>query len=110
MEITANESDGVWVIQFQGALDGQTSPVAQARLVELIKQGATKMLIDFERLSFISSAGLRVLLVTAKELQHVQGAVRIFGANESVLEVFEISGFSTIIPLADNRSEALEGI
>ena len=108
MEMKVSDAEGITIIHFDGMLDGQTSPAAQAAFERLLEQGVTRILANFEQLSFISSAGLRVLLYTAKELKNRQGEVRICGAGPSVVEVFEISGFNTIISLVDSEAEALE--
>lgn len=109
MEITVREQGEIRIVRIAGMLDGQSSPAAHDALAQLMDAGATKMLVDLEQLSFISSAGLRILLVLAKELQRREGGVRIFNANPSVLEVFEISGFNTIITVSATESEALAG-
>ena len=68
-----------------------------------------KILVNFADLDYISSAGLRVLLTTAKRLGGSGGTLRICGLNETVSEVFEISGFSVILSVFPNETEALEG-
>ena len=72
--------------------------------------GAAKLVIDFSSLDYISSAGLRVLLGTAKRLSQAKGALRLFGLNETVREVFEISGFATILTVVDTEANALSGL
>lgn len=109
MNITLEEKDGVAVARFEGNLDTNTAPEAQERLDEVIAQGTSKVLVDFEALDYISSAGLRVLLATAKKLRGSGGNLRLCGLNETVNEVFEISGFSTIFAVFTSESEALEG-
>jgi stage II sporulation protein AA (anti-sigma F factor antagonist) len=56
-------------------LDGQSAPTAEAALSSLVSDGASKMLIDMEHLSYISSASLRVLLIVAKQLKKQAGKV-----------------------------------
>jgi len=65
--------------------------------------------VDLEKMDFISSAGLRVLLATAQELQKAGGELRVCNLNEDVMEVFDISGFSTILMVFKDESEALQG-
>ncbi len=109
MEISTSVIDGVTVAAFAGNLDTNTAPEGQAKLDEIIDGGATKILVDFTSLDYISSAGLRVLLVTGKKLKASGGAMRNSNLNETVAEVFEISGFSTIFNVFGDRSEALAG-
>ncbi|MFQ5932440.1 MAG: STAS domain-containing protein [Nitrospiraceae bacterium] len=109
MEIAVSDAGEVKVVRIEGKLDTQSSPDAQAQLTQLIDQGATKLVVNFEKLDYISSAGLRVLLATAKQLKGNSGELRICGLNELVQEVFDISGFTTILTVTKSESEALEG-
>ncbi len=109
MEITVTVAGEVKVVRIEGKLDTQTSPDAQAQLTQLIDQGATKIVVNFEKLDYISSTGLNVLLKAAKRLNGNSGKLRICGLNEVVQEVFDISGFTTILTVTKTELEALEG-
>ncbi len=102
---TANE---VKVLAFEGSLDTQTSPDAQRQLNQLIEGGDKKILVNFEKLQYISSAGLRILLAAAKQLKAADGELRICDLNEVVKEVFDISGFSTIFKIFKSETDALD--
>jgi anti-anti-sigma factor len=106
---TSNEGE-VTVVKIEGNLDTQTSPEAQDELNRLMDEGSQKLLLDFADLAYISSSGLRVLLAVAKRLAPEEGEMRICNLNDVVNEVFEISGFSTILKVFPSDSEALEGI
>jgi anti-anti-sigma factor len=73
VNIAVSDAGGVTVVRFEGNLDTNTAPDAQERLDALLDQGSTMVLIDFEALDYISSAGLRVLLATAKKLRGSSG-------------------------------------
>jgi anti-anti-sigma factor len=109
MKIAAEEIGPITVLRFEGNLDTNTAPEAQERFDQLIGDGAKKLLVDFKTLDYISSAGLRVLLATAKRLGGEGGSLRICHLNDTVREVFDISGFSTIFSVFDTEAEALEG-
>lgn len=109
MEMTVRDAGAITIVRFEGKLDGQSSPVAQTALREILGAGATRLLFDLTHLSFISSAGLRVLMMTAKELRRRQGAVRACSANAVVKEAFDISGVAAIITLMSTEVEALDG-
>jgi anti-anti-sigma factor len=110
MEITTRTERDVTVVVLVGHLDSNTSPEAQAALDAILAGGVAKVVIDFRALDYISSAGLRVLLGTAKRLNQERGALRLFGLNETVREVFEISGFATILTVVDTEANALRGL
>jgi anti-anti-sigma factor len=109
MEISTRTSNGFHIVAIAGSMDSTTSPEAQKALDGVLAV-ASKVALDFTKLDYISSAGLRVLLGAAKALLASGGALRIFGLNQSVREVFEISGFSTILAVYPSEEEALGGI
>ncbi len=108
MTISVKTTNDVKVLLCEGELDTQTSPDAHKLLKQLIEEGALKVLVNFDKLEYISSAGLHVLLTTAKQLKAVDGELRVCGLNEVVKEVFDISGFVTILKVCGSESEALE--
>ena len=107
MKIDIQDTSDVKVVRFEGKLDSNTTPEAEAALNEAVEQGASKILIDFEDLDFVSSAGLRILLATAKKLGTQGGALRVCSLNETVRDIFDISGFSTLLRVFENEQEAL---
>jgi len=109
MEITTRDVNEVKVVQIEGELDTGSSPDAQNQLDQLRGQGVKKILLDLTKLDFISSAGLRVLLATAQELKEDGGDLRVCSLNREVREVFDVSGFSTLLMVFDNEAKALTG-
>ena len=109
MNITTQDVDSVAVVRIEGNLDTNTSPDAQQHFDELLAKGTSKILVECTKLDYMSSAGLRVLLATVKRLTGAGGSLRICGLNETVQEVFEISGFSTIFAVFGTEAEGLEG-
>lgn len=109
MDITTRTQNGVTLVVFAGSLDSNTSLQAQQSLEGVLAAGARKVVIDCTALDYISSAGLRVLLGTAKRLSGA-GALRLFGLNQTVREVFDISGFSTILAVFATQADALKGL
>lgn len=109
MQITTRTQGDVTVVAISGNLDSKTSPEAQQALEAVVAGGGRKIAVDFAALDYISSAGLRVMLGTAKQLNAKGGKLRTFGLNQTVREVFDISGFSKILAVFTNEAEALEG-
>jgi anti-anti-sigma factor len=106
MQISTRTHNDIQIVAIAGSLDSATSPQAQKAL-DAVVAGAKAVVLDFSKLDYISSAGLRVLLGAAKQLRGAKGTLRMFGLNESVKEVFEISGFSAILPVYASEAEAL---
>jgi anti-sigma B factor antagonist len=96
------------VVRFDGHLDTTTASDTLAHFDRLVEDGQTRIVADFSSVDFVSSAGLRVLLATAKNIGSA-GSLRLFGLNPAVREVFDVSGFSTILAIFDDEAAALAG-
>jgi anti-sigma B factor antagonist len=107
MDIQIRDAGGVSVLDFKGNLDTNTSPAAEQEVNRLIEDGKDKIVFNFKDLNFISSSGLRVLLATAKKLKISGGKMKVCSLNDTVQEVFDISGFASILSLASDENEAL---
>ena len=106
MEITTEQIGAVTVARHSGDLDTATAGTADEALSAALEQGAQIMLVNLEAVGFVSSAGLRVLLSTAKRLS---SPLRVCGLNETVQEVFDISGFTTIFDVYPDEQQGLDG-
>ncbi len=107
MQISIKTADEVTVMDFEGELDTQTSPDALSQMTRVVDEGVRKILVNCDKLDYVSSAGLRVLLTAAKQLKADDGELRICCLNDMVKEVFDISGFITIFNVFASESEAL---
>ena len=108
MNISDVKTGEVVVISIEGKVDTKTAPDLKKHLDQIIEGGSDKLLIDLDKTSLITSAGLRVMLGTLKELKTRGGVLKICSMNQVVEEVFNISGFNTIINVFDNKELALE--
>ena len=107
MEITTNLVFDTTVVAIKGKLDALTCGNLETALSELIDSGKTKLVVDFTELSYISSAGLRILLKTAKQIKGINGTFVLCGMKDFIKEVFDVSGFSSIITITDTVDSAL---
>ncbi len=99
MEIQTRNEANATVVTITGRLDAVTAPEYEATVQQLIAGGSIRLVIDFAGLDYISSAGLRGLLVTAKLLKAKGGLVRFATVEGTVKEVFDISGFGSIFQM-----------
>ena len=97
MEIKKNVQDATLELKLSGRLDTTTAPQLEAELNEST-EGITELILDFEELEYISSAGLRVLL-SAQKLMNKQGSMVIKNVCADIMEVFDITGFSDILTI-----------
>lgn len=107
MEFEVLEQPGATVVALTGELDSNTADEAQKRLMALVEAGTRRLVLDFAALDFVTSAGLRVLLLTTKRLRALGGELRVCHPNEAVSEVFGISGFDTLLRVFPTRDAAL---
>ncbi len=107
-EVQVKEAGRVLVAALQGQLDTRSAPQLEKALEAALAGGKTELLVDCGRLDFVTSAGLRVLLMTGKRLASVGGRLALCALNPSVKEVFDISGFAALFPILPAREPALE--
>ncbi len=107
MDISTEQIDTTTVVRLSGNLDTNTSGPAHEKLEALIEQGNMHLLVNLRQVAFVSSAGLRILLATAKRLNGTEGSLKISNLNETVNEVFEISGFNSILNVFITEEDAL---
>jgi anti-anti-sigma factor len=107
MDIQVRNAGEVSVLDFTGNLDTNSSPAAESEVNRLLETGCDQIVFNFSELNFISSSGLRILLSTAKKLKISGGKMVVCSLNDVVQEVFDISGFASILSLASNEEEAL---
>lgn len=100
MTITKTENGKEITLALEGRLDTNSAPELEKVLAEFGVYPQS-LVLDFESLSYISSAGLRVLLSTQKRANAAQGTLVIRNANELIREVFEVTGFDNILTIED---------
>lgn len=97
MEITKTVNGKTLTLALSGRLDTTTSPALESEIRTSI-EGIDELILDFEKLEYVSSAGLRVLLSTQKTMNK-QGKMIIRGVCSDIMEVFDITGFTDILTI-----------
>ena len=108
MTIIQKVKNGIMELSISGRLDAVSAVEADKDFNSVIDDGHKNLLVDLARLDYISSAGLRVLLVVAKRIQQSGGKVVLCTLSANVKEVFEISGFSSIFSIFPTNEEAIK--
>jgi anti-anti-sigma factor len=106
MELTHEVLNGLLVVRPESRIDSSNAAAFESRCAALIAEGPRKVVIDFSGVDYISSAGLRVLLVAAKSARSQGGALTLCGLRGGVREVIEVSGFDTLLGVHDGVNEA----
>ena len=91
------QQNGTLTIAVQGRLDTTTAPDLEKEIKSSL-EGVTELIMDFEKLDYISSAGLRVLLSAQKQMSK-QGSMKVTNVSDLVMEVFEVTGFTDILTI-----------
>ena len=97
MNIEQKKNGTALTLALEGRLDTTTAPQLEGELKSALA-GVEELTFDFEKLDYISSAGLRVLL-SAQKTMNKQGTMKVTHANEMILEIFEVTGFADILTL-----------
>ena len=107
MDIIEKRLNEIIIFKLNGSLNSNTSPELEDKIFEAIKNESKNMILDFEDLDYISSAGLRVIMKTAKNLKQSEGMIVLCSMQDYVKEVFEIAGFDAYLPIVSTMDDAL---
>lgn len=107
MELHTENDGNVLIVKPSGRIDGSNAFDFQNAIDEVVGEEQSAIVMDLSDLSYISSAGLRVILLLAKKLRGRQAELMLCALGDSIKDVFEISGFGKIIPIRGSRSEAV---
>lgn len=107
MQIHEAKQDDVLIVSVQGQLDTVTATSFENRLLRLIDTGEHRICIDCAALSYVNSAGLKALLIAAKQLDTVKGRLALCALAPNVRMIFEMIGFAQIMTIVPTREDAL---
>jgi len=108
MEIIEENQGGINIYKLNGHLDSNTALGFENKIIQAIDDGSKSMILDFKNLDYISSAGLRVILKATKALKREDGKIMLCDMQDYVKEVFEISGFDSLMPIVGSVGDALD--
>ena len=107
MGLSVERSDGILIAMAEGRVDGSNAQEFQGALTDAIDPEDRAVVLDLGQITYISSAGLRVILLTARSLRRRDAKLAVCSLSASIREVFEISGFDKIIPVRESRPDAI---
>lgn len=108
MEITEKKAGGCMVININGRLDTTNYSVLEKKLMELIDAGEIRLLVNLSRMDYVSSSGLRILLMALKRITMAKGKFALCSLQENIKEIFEISGFTNIFEIYPDEETGLK--
>src|SRR4029453_4531647 len=110
MEITEQKSAGVVTLRLSGRLNAATARAFEEKILGRIESGERHVVIDLAQLDYISSAGLRVIVLAGKRLSAANGKMVLCSLKDQVREVFDIAGFSAIFSIYGSHDDATRGL
>ena len=110
MKIFQENNNGIEIFSVKGSLDSNTSTEFETRIYAALESGQRKLILNLEDLDYISSAGIRVMLKTTKDLNRMDGNIVLCTLQDYVREVFEIAGFDGYLNIENNLKAAMDNI
>ena len=110
LELSDHKRDEVRVVSLDGKLEVLSSKTLLERLNTLIDGGERRVLLECSRLEYISSSGLRVVLMAAQRLEQLGGKLVLAGLSGPIRRIFNVAGFTSILTICDSLEAALEAV
>lgn len=102
--------EGVTGLSVTGRIDAVSAQEVEKTISAIVNQEQDKLVIDLSGVDYVSSAGLRALLMAAKAMKQSHGKLALYGLTETVQEIFQISGFDKILTIAAGEADALNAV
>ena len=106
LSFTERQTEHATVVAAAGRIDSSTSSLFEDELARVLDRASSALVIDLTEVEYMSSAGLRVLLMTAKKAKAAGERLILCGLSPHIREVFDVSGFSSIFDIADDAAAA----
>jgi len=110
MDISEDRKADALILALSGKLDATTAKTFEEKILGVINSGTQRLVLDLSQLEYVSSSGLRVFLLAAKRLQGTEGKIVLCALKDQIRQVFDLAGFSSILPIYGSRDEAIKGL
>lgn len=107
MEITDREQKSIWIISVKGRIDASTAPRLQNHFEEIVSPEKRLFVLDLQGVDYLSSGGLRILLVMTKKVKAVGGGIVLANLHPFVEDLLTMAGFNKLIPTAATETDAI---
>jgi len=109
MKLETSEENDILTVRLEGSLDGKTAPEAREQLQRFLAANS-KLILDLRNVDYLSSAGLRLLLVLYRELTARKGKLALLGVSEDIRTVMSHTGFLSFFTLVESAVEAVQAV
>ena len=110
LEVNLEEVEKNIILRLNGRIDAASSAILEKKINRLVEDNHIVLLLDFAMVEYLSSAGMRLLLSTTKNLAAKEGRLIIFNITDDVFEVIKMAGFERILNICKTEQEALQFI
>ena len=107
LNISEDSHGDVVILRLEGRLDAASSPHLEDAINTLLNSQKKKILIDFAKVEYLSSAGMRLLLSATKKVKSIDGVLHFCFINDEVMEIIKMAGFEKILSIFPTEREAL---
>ncbi len=110
LNVATDEQGGKVILRLDGRLDAATVPKLEEMLNQHVADKHHKIMLDFRKVDYLSSAAMRLLLHTTKKLKNIGGKLTMAEVHEDVMEIIKMAGFDAILSIHEKEKEALEAL
>lgn len=110
MELDTAALDTVTAVAVKGRVDSTTADRLRDHLTQVIEGGSARLVIDLKDVTYISSAGFRTLLITARSVNHAKGKLALCGVGGEVKRLFDIASFTELFTILPDRNDAVAAV
>jgi anti-sigma B factor antagonist len=108
LDVEATRVKDVSVIALRGEIDVYTAPLLRQKIVDLVDEGALNIVVDMEKVDFLDSTGLGVLVEGLKRVKTRGGNLTLVATQDKILKIFDITGLNKAFPIFGTRDQAVE--
>lgn len=109
IQFKIDETNHKKIVRLQGKLDAMSTPNLEKKLAPLL-ESEHKILVDFSKVEYLSSAGMRLLLSATRKMKAKEGIIVFFGINDEVSEIIKMAGFEKILNIFPNETAAIKAL
>jgi anti-sigma B factor antagonist len=107
LDVETSARDDVSIVTLRGEIDVYTAPRLRQTLIDLVDAGRTNIVVDMEKVDFLDSTGLGVLVGGLKRVKDREGSLKLVATQDRILKIFDITGLARVFPIFGTLEEAL---
>ena len=108
LEVETEERDGATVLSLRGEIDVYTAPRLRQAIVDLVDAGSSRLVVDMEKVDFLDSTGLGVLVEGLKRVKNRNGTLSIVATQDKILKIFDITGLNKAFAIHASVDDAVK--